>query len=59
MLVNYVHTCNEHGITVIPILFNENNLDPALLRDEAREGCEKYTATIVHAFKDEEGNYKS
>ncbi|HYQ59273.1 MAG TPA: cellulase family glycosylhydrolase [Draconibacterium sp.] len=54
-LVNYVRTLNEHDITVMPILFNGNNLDPALIKDEAREGCEEYTTAIVNALKDEEG----
>lgn len=54
-LVNYVRTCNEHGVSVMPILFNGNNLNPDLLKEPARKGCELYAAAIVNALKKEEG----
>ncbi|MFB6317702.1 cellulase family glycosylhydrolase [Saccharicrinis sp. FJH54] len=54
-LVNYVRTCNEHGVSVMPILFNGNGLNPDMLKKEARKGCEEYVTAIVNALKDEEG----
>ena len=54
-LVTYVRTCNAHGVSVMPILFNGNGLDPDMLKESARKGCEEYAAAIVNALKDEEG----
>lgn len=54
-LVNYVRTCNEHGVSVMPILFNGNGLNPDMLKESARKGCEEYTTAIVNALKNEEG----
>jgi len=54
-LVNYVRTCHQHGVSVMPILFNGNGLDPNMLKENARKGCEDYTTAIVNALKNEEG----
>ncbi len=54
-LVYYVRTCHEHGVSVMPILFNGNGLNPDMLKASARKGCEEYAAAIVNALKDEEG----
>ncbi len=52
-VVNYVRTCNEHGVSVMPILFNGSF--PQLLEEEAIEAGEKYVNAIVNALKNEEG----
>lgn len=54
-LVNYVRTCNEHGVTVMPILFNGNGLNPELLQKSQRKANEEYVTAVVNALKDEEG----
>lgn len=54
-LVNYVRTCNKYGVSVMPILFNGNGLDPAMLKESARKSCEEYAAAIVNTLKNEEG----
>jgi tetratricopeptide (TPR) repeat protein len=52
-VVNYVRTCNKHGVSVMPILFN--GTFPQLLQKGAMESGEKYVAAMVNALKDEEG----
>ena len=52
-VVNYVRTCNDHGVSVMPILFNGSF--PQLLEEEAIEAGEKYVTAIVNALKNEEG----
>lgn len=54
-LVYYVRTCHERGVSVMPILFNGNGLNPDMLKESARKACEEYAAAIVSALKDEEG----
>ena len=52
-VVNYVRTCNEHGVSVMPILFNGSF--PQLLQKGAMESGEKYVTAMVNALKNEEG----
>jgi hypothetical protein len=54
-LVNYVRTCSAHDVSVMPILFNGNGLNPDMLKETAQKGCEEYTSAIVNALKDEKG----
>ncbi|MBN2862660.1 MAG: cellulase family glycosylhydrolase [Bacteroidales bacterium] len=53
-VINYIRTCNKHGVTVMPILFSSGGF-PAVLQKGASEGCEKYVTAIVNALKNEEG----
>lgn len=52
-VVNYVRTCNKHGVSVMPILFNGSF--PQLLQKGAMEAGEKYVTAMVNALKNEEG----
>jgi len=54
-LVSYVRTCDEYGVSVMPILFNGNGLNPDMLKESARKGCEEYAAAVVNALKNEPG----
>jgi len=52
-VVNYVRTCNNYGVSVMPVFLN--GTFPQLLEKNARASGEKYVAAIVNALKNEEG----
>lgn len=54
-LVSYVRTAHSFGLTTMPILWNGNMLDPAILEEERRSECDDYVRRIVDALKEEEG----
>lgn len=54
-LVRYVRTCHEEGVSVVPILFNGNGMDPAILEDAFIPRQEAFTAAVVSALRDEPG----
>jgi len=54
-LQNYVRTAYRYGITTMPVLFNGNSLDPAILEDDFQPVGEAYVRAIVDALKNEEG----
>ena len=55
VLRNFIRTCDSEGVTVMPILFNGNGIDPAILEDAFLPECEKYTKAIVEGVKNEPG----
>jgi len=54
-LQNYVRTAHSMGITTMPILWNGNMVDPAILEEDYRTTGEKYVAAIVDTLRDEDG----
>ncbi len=54
-LVEYTRSCHEMGVSVVPILFNGNGLDPAVLEDAFIPRAEKFTAAVVDALRNEPG----
>ena len=54
-LVTFVRTCHAEGVSVVPILFNGNGLDPAVLEDDFIPRAEAFTAAVVDALHDEPG----
>jgi hypothetical protein len=54
-LKNYIQTAYKMGITTMPILWNGNMLDPAILKKEFREKGDTYVKAVVEAIKDEPG----
>lgn len=53
---NYVKTSyDKFGITTMPILFNGNMMDPAILEPEFRKQGEAYVDAVIEALKDEPG----
>jgi len=54
-LRNYIRTAHAMGISTMPILWNGNMMDPAILEPDYWLTGEKYVADIVKAIKDEEG----
>ncbi len=54
-LKGYVSLCHECGYSVMPIIWNGNMLDPAILEAEFRDKAEAYVACVADALKDEEG----
>jgi hypothetical protein len=54
-LRNYIRTAHSRGITTMPILWNGNMIDPAILEEDYWRTGEKYVAGIVDAVKDEAG----
>ena len=54
-LVGFVRTCHSAGVSVMPILFNGNGLDPAILEEGFLPRGEAFAAAIVAALKDEPG----
>ena len=55
VLRNFIRTCDSEGVTVMPILFNGNGIDPAILEDAFLPEGEKYTKAIVEGVKNEPG----
>lgn len=54
-LVTFVRTCHSQGVSVVPILFNGNGLDPAILEEDFTPRGEKFCAAVVEALHDEPG----
>lgn len=54
-LRNYVRTANKMGISTMPILWNGNMIDPAILDEDFKEEGKSYVKAVVDALKDEEG----
>lgn len=54
-LQNYIRIANSLGISTMPILWNGNMIDPAILGKDFKETGEEYIRSIVTAVKDEEG----
>ncbi len=54
-LRSYVRTAHSLGISVMPILFNGNGLNPQTLPPEAWPRQEAYVKAVVEALKDEPG----
>lgn len=54
-LVTFVRTCHEEGVSVVPILFNGNGLDPAVLQEDFLPRADRFTQAVVKALQDEPG----
>lgn len=55
-LKNYIRTSyDKFGITTMPILFNGNMMDPAILEPEFRKQGDAYVDAVIGALKDEPG----
>lgn len=54
-LVDYVRTCHSVGVSVMPILFNGNGIDPAILEEDFLPRGEAFSKAVVEALKDEPG----
>ena len=54
-LLNYVRTAHKMGISTMPILFNGNMMDPAILDEKFRAEGDAYVKAVVGALKDEPG----
>ena len=54
-LVTFVRTCHEEGVSVVPILFNGNGLDPAVLQESFLPRADCFTQAVVKALQDEPG----
>ncbi|MDE5740066.1 MAG: glycoside hydrolase family 5 protein [Bacteroidaceae bacterium] len=54
-LKSYVRIAHEMGFGVMPILWNGNGLNPAILEEDYHEEADKYVTHIVNALKDEPG----
>jgi hypothetical protein len=52
---NYIRTAHRMGISTMPILWNGNGLDPAMLKSEFRARGDAYIKAVVEALKDEPG----
>ena len=50
-LKNYLTICNSMGYSVMPILFNGNGLDPAMIKDENWPAAERYIRAVVGTLK--------
>ena len=55
-LKNYIRTSyDKFGITTMPILFNGNMMDPAILEPEFKKQGEAYVNAVINELKDEPG----
>lgn len=54
-LVTFVRTCHGEGVSVVPILFNGNGLDPAVLEEDFLPRADRFTAAVVDALQGEPG----
>ncbi|NLE74725.1 MAG: cellulase family glycosylhydrolase, partial [Actinobacteria bacterium] len=52
---NYIRTAHKLGISTMPILWNGNGLDVAILDEDYWPTGERYVTDVVNALKDEEG----
>lgn len=51
----FVQACHEQAVTVVPILFNGNGLDPAILEADFTPRGERFASAVVEALRDEPG----
>lgn len=51
----FVRQARKAGYCAMPVLFNGNGLDPAMLEGEAWDDCRAYAKSYVDALKDEDG----
>lgn len=51
----FVQTCHGQEVSVMPILFNGNGLDPAILEADFAPRGERFAAAVVAALRDEPG----
>lgn len=54
-LKRFVQVCHGQGVNVMPILFNGNGLDPAILEQDFTPRGERFAAAVVAVLKDEPG----
>lgn len=54
-LKDYVRTCHSVGVSVMPILFNGNGLDPAILEEAFWPRGEAFCRAVVDALGEEPG----
>ena len=54
-LRQYIRVCDSEGVTVMPILFNGNGIDPAILEEAVLPEGETFAKAIVEGVKDEPG----
>lgn len=54
-LRQYIRVCHSEGVSVMPILFNGNGIDPAILEEPFLPEGEAYVRAIVEGVKDEPG----
>ena len=54
-LRQYIRVCHSEGVSVMPILFNGNDIDPAILEEPFLPEGEAYVRAIVEGVKDEPG----
>lgn len=54
-LQDYVRTCHSVGVSVMPILFNGNGLDPTILEEDFHPRGEAFCRAVVDALHDEPG----
>ncbi len=52
-LRDYFHTCHGVGVTVMPIFFNGNGLDPAMLEDAFLPRGEAFCRAVVDGLRQE------
>lgn len=51
----FTQVCHEQGVSVVPILFNGNGIDPAILEADFAPRGERFAAAVVDALRDEPG----
>ncbi len=51
----FVQVCHGQEVTVVPILFNGNGLDPAILEADFAPRGERFASAVVEALRDEPG----
>lgn len=54
-LMQFVDTISEMGITVMPVLFNGNVLDPEILEEDRREEQDIYVDAVVGGLRNHSG----
>lgn len=54
-LVKYLRCCDRCGFTVMPIFFNGNGLDPAILESSFHTVGEAYVKAVIDAIRGEPG----
>lgn len=54
-LRQYIRVCDSEGVTVMPILFNGNGIDPAILEEAFLPEGETFAKAIVEGVKNEPG----
>ncbi len=54
-LRRYIRVCHSEGVSVMPILFNGNDIDPAILEELFLPEGEAFVQAVVEGVKDEPG----